>query len=135
MELARLERDLLGAMRPGKAANTAQPCGIPAVCADPDYPCFGVLRGVSAHRGRWWAQTRGTQPAAKSLARTVWLLPTMRCRMPVRHVLVLYAIDELHDAVDDIGEVLGQAGKPNAGTERRPRLLANLAQCLELGPQ
>jgi hypothetical protein len=55
--------------------------------------------------------------------------------MPVRHVLVLYAIDELHDAVDDIGEVLGQAGKPNAGTERRPRLLANLAQCLELGPQ
>ena len=55
--------------------------------------------------------------------------------MPARHVLVLYAIDELHDTVDDVGEALGQAGKPDAGTERRPRLLANLAQCLELRPQ
>lgn len=32
-------------------------------------------------------------------------------------MFLLYAIDELHDTVDDIGEALGQAREPIAGEQ------------------
>jgi hypothetical protein len=58
--------DLLGAMRRGKAANPAQPCGMPAVCAALNYLCFGVFPGVLAHREALVGQTRGHTRVAAS---------------------------------------------------------------------
>ena len=70
--------------------------------------------------------------AEEDLAHRERLSPASLCWMPARGMVILRTVDELHDTVDDFGESLGQAGKPDAGAKCRPWLLASLAERLEL---